>query len=379
MSHLSRFATIAPLLLSLSSLGHSQTPGKVLQAPFGKDLQGTPVSLYTLRNASGMEVKITNYGATITTINVPDRQKKVGDVVLGFQDVSGYTAKNNTSYFGAVVGRYGNRIAHGKFTLNGHEYHLPVNDGPNTLHGGIKGFDKRVWDAKDVSSGNISALELHYLSKDGEEGFPGNLQVTVRYSLGNQNDLKIEYSASTDKPTVLNLTNHSYFNLAGAGSKSVLDHHIRIAADTFTPVDQTLIPTGVIQPVKGTPFNFLASTRIGDHIQDNNDQLKFAKGYDHNFVLNTRGDRAKPAVVVEEPNSGRVLEVFTDQPGVQFYTGNFLDGTVHGNGGTYGFRSALCLETQHFPDSPNHPDFPTTVLNPGQQFRSTTVFKFSTK
>ena len=325
-----------------------------------------------------MEVTITNYGGTITTVRVPDRNK-MGDVVLGFDNVDGYAAKENTSYFGATIGRYGNRIAHGRFTLDGHTYQVPTNDGPNSLHGGAVGFNRRIWQAKDVSTANAPALELHYLSPDGEQGFPGNLNVTVRFTLDNQNGLRIDYSATTDKDTVLNLTNHSYFNLEGPGSATVLNHNVMLSADQFTPVDATLIPTGKLQSVTGTPFDFRKGMQIGKHINDNNEQLKRGKGYDHNFVLNTGGDLTKVAARVEEPTTGRVLEVFTDQPGIQFYSGNFLNGQTKGIGGTYQFRSALCLETQHFPDSPNHPNFPSTELKPGQRFHSTTIYRFSTK
>lgn len=370
------------LSLSISLLTIAATPQwaqKLQQRPFGKTPDGQAVSLYTLRNASGMEVTITNYGGTITSVKVPDKNKNFGDVVLGFDNVDGYAAKENTSYFGATIGRYGNRLAHGKFTLNGHTYQVPTNDGPNSLHGGAIGFNRRIWQAKDVSTANAPALELHYLSPDGEQGFPGNLNVTIRYTLGKGNDLRIDYSATTDKDTVLNLTNHSYFNLAGPGSGTVLNHSLMLAADQFTPVDATLIPTGKLQSVAGTPFDFRKLTRIGERIDQNNEQLKLGKGYDHNFVLNTGGSLSKVAARVEEPTTGRVLEVFTDQPGIQFYTGNFLNGQTKGIGGAYQFRSALCLETQHFPDSPNHPNFPSTELKPGQQFHSTTIYRFSTK
>ena len=366
-------------LLLLTAVASPQSARKLEQRSFGKTPDGQAVSLYTLRNASGMEVTVSNYGGVITTVKVPDKNKKFGDVVLGFDSVDYYAAKDNTSYFGALIGRYGNRLAHGRFTLDGHTYQVPTNDGPNSLHGGAVGFNRRIWQAKDVSTASAPALELHYLSPDGEQGFPGNLNVTVRYTLGNQNDLRIDYSATTDKDTVLNLTNHSYFNLAGPGSGTVLNHRLMLAADQFTPVDGTLIPTGKLQSVEGTPFDFRKEMRIGAHINDSDEQLKLGKGYDHNFVLNTSGDLSKMAVRVEEPTTGRVLEVFTDQPGVQFYTGNFLNGQTKGIGGAYQFRSALCLETQHFPDSPNHPNFPSTELKPGQQFHSTTIYRFSTK
>ncbi len=367
------------LLISSAGFFRAQGAQPLPKEPFGKTSDGQEVFLYTLKNSGGMEVKITNYGGTVTSVKVMDRNKKFGDVVLGFNTLEGYTQKLNTAYFGALIGRYGNRIARGTFTLDGHQYHLPINNAPNTLHGGLKGFNAKVWDAKDVSTAEGPALELHYLSKDGEEGFPGNLDVTVRYSLDAQNGLHIDYNATTDKDTVLNLTNHSYFNLAGAGSETVLQHKLTLAADRYTPVDSTLIPTGAIQEVAGTPFDFRTATTIGAHIKDQNEQLKLGNGYDHNFVLNSSGQLSTAAAKVEEPKSGRVLEVFTTQPGVQFYTGNFLDGKMHGVGGTYRFRSALCLETQHFPDSPNRASFPSTVLHPGEQYHETTIYRFSTE
>jgi aldose 1-epimerase len=374
---------LLPALLALSTIlllaaGVTAQSGKAGKEPFGKAPDGKEVFLYTLRNASGMQVKITNFGGRITSIEVPDRDRKMGDVVLGFDNVSGYTSKAAaTAYFGALIGRYANRLAGGTFMLDGQTYHVPTNDhGKNSLHGGNHGFDSRVWEVKQASS---KMLELHYLSPNGEEGFPGNVSVTVRYSLDDRNELRLDYTATTDKDTVVNLTNHSYFNLEGPGSPTVLDQSIMIDANRYTPVNANLIPTGAIAPVKGTPLDFLAAKQIGARINSNFEQLKLAKGYDHNFVLNHPGDIAAVAARVEDPKTGRVLEVFTTQPGLQFYTGNFLDGTVHGIGGTYAFRSALCLETQHFPDSPNHPNFPSTELHPGQVFHSTTVYRFSAK
>ncbi len=351
---------------------------KTSKQPFGS-VDGQEISLYTLTNAAGMEVKITNYGGTVTSIKAPDRNKKFADVVLGFDNLDSYTAKTNTGHFGALIGRYGNRLAHGTFSLNGKTYHVPINDGPNSLHGGLKGFDRRVWRAKEVSSDEGPGLELRYVSQDGEEGFPGKLEVTVRYTLDEKNALHIDYSATTNKDTVLNLTNHSYFNLAGAGSGTILHEKLMLNADRFTPVDSTLIPTGKIETVAGTPFDFRKPMEIGSRIDQDNEQLKFGKGYDHNFVLNHPGDLSAIAAKVEDPSSGRVLEVHTDQPGIQFYTGNFLDGSVSGIGGPFTHRSALCLETQHYPDSPNEPSFPTTVLRAGQRFHSVTIFKFSTE
>lgn len=371
---------LTSIALTLATTGaFSAPPMKIDKQPFGKTTDGQEVFLYTLSNPSGMEVKITNYGGTIESIKVPDRNKNFNDVVLGFDSVEGYTQPKNTSYFGALIGRYGNRIANGRFQLHGKLYHLPTNDGPNTLHGGLKGFNAKVWDAKPMHTVDGPALELHYLSKDGEEGFPGNLDATVRYTLDKKNGLHIDYSATTDKETVLNLTNHSYFNLSGAGNPSILKDRVTIDADNYTPIDSTLIPTGKVESVSGTPFDFRHGVEIGERIEKDEEQLKLGKGYDHNFVLNHKGDLKVAAVKVEDPASGRVLEVYTDQPGVQFYTGNFLDGSVSGIGGIYGHRSALCLETQHYPDSPNHANFPTTLLEPGQTFHATTIFRFKTE
>ena len=347
---------------------------KIEQRPFGT-VEGKAVSLYTLRNAAGMEVTITNFGGTVTSIKVPDRNKHFGNVALGFNNVASY--ESTTSYFGALIGRYGNRIAKGKFVLDGRSYQVPTNDGANTLHGGTIGYNKRVWDAKDVSAPAADALELHYLSPDGEMGYPGSLDITVRYTLEEKNSLRIDYLATTNKATVLNLTNHSYFNLAGAGSETVLKHKLMIRADLYTPVDSGLIPTGVLAPVSGTPFDFRKSHEIGARIDHEDAQLKLGKGYDHNFVLNAPHTLNTVAARVEDPASGRVMEVYTDQPAVQFYTGNFLDGTAVGEGGAFKFRSALCLETQHYPDSPNRHNFPNTTLRPGEKYHTTTIYRFS--
>jgi aldose 1-epimerase len=355
-------------------------PINIDKQPFGTTRDGQEVFLYTLNNTAGMEVKITNYGGTIQSIRVPDRDKNFADVVLGFDSVAGYQQPKNTSYFGALIGRYANRLANGQFQLHGKQYHIPTNDGPNTLHGGLKGFDKRVWDATPMETADGPALQLRYLSKDGEEGFPGNLNVTVTYTLDKKNGLHIDYQATTDQETVLNITNHSYFNLSGAGNPSILKDRLTIDADNYTPVDSTLIPTGKIEPVSGTPLDFRHGNVIGDRINKDDEQLKLGKGYDHNFVLNHPGDLKVVAAKVEDPASGRVLEVYTDQPGLQFYTGNFLDGSVSGGiGGQYIYRSALCLETQHFPDTPNHANFPTAVLEPGQKFHQITIFRFKTE
>jgi len=355
--------------------GPSAKPG-IHTRIFGKMPDGKVIHLYTLTNPKGMQVGIINYGARIVSIVVPDRHGKMADVVLGFDDLQGYLGKD--PFFGATVGRYANRIAKGRFKLDGVEYKLPINDGPNSLHGGTKGFDKRVWKARELSQAP-PALELTYLSKDGEEGYPGNLSVKVVYRLTNDNALHIEYTATTDKDTVINMTNHSYFNLSGQGSGSILNEILMINANRFTPIDATMIPTGELRSVAGTPFDFRKPTPIGARINENNQQLKFAKGYDDNFVLNRKGPGLVLAARVVDPESGRVLEAWTTQPGVQFYTSNFLDGSIRGKDGkVYGYRSAFTLETQHFPDSPNHPNFPSTELKPGQTYHEITIYKFST-
>lgn len=345
---------------------------QVSKQSFGKTADGTPVDIYTLKDGA-IEARVMTYGGILQSLKVPDKSGKSADIVLGFDSLDGY-ASGNKPYFGALIGRYGNRIANGKFELDGKTYNVPVNNGPNSLHGGIKGFDKVVWKAKEIPHG----VELTYVSPDGDQGYPGKLTAVVRYTLQGK-DLKIDYSATTDKDTVLNLTNHSYFNLAGQGNGDILKNELKINASRYTPVDAGLIPTGELASVEGTPFDFRKPTAVGARINDSNDQLKKGGGYDHNWVLDSSGKLAEAAEVYE-PSSGRVLQVLTDQPGVQFYTGNFLDGTVKGKGGiAYAQRAALCLETQHFPDSPNHPKFPSTELKPGQKYHSVTVFRFSTK
>ena len=330
------------------------------------------MDLYTI-NSNGVEAAITTYGARVVSLKTPDRTGAFGDVVLGFDTLAGYESDN--PFFGAVVGRYGNRIAKGRFTLNGKEYKLATNNGPNALHGGLKGFDKVVWTAQQSGPAGV---KLTYLSKDGEEGYPGNLTATVEYTLTDANELKIGYTVTTDKDTVFNITNHSYFNLAGEGSGDILGHKFTLHADRFTPVDSTLIPTGELKAVAGTPFDFRQPHTIGERIDANDEQIKFGGGYDHNFVLNGNMGTLRLAARLEDPKSGRVMEVTTTEPGLQFYTGNFLDGSIKGKGGkTYKRRGALCLETQHFPDSPNKPGFPTTTLKARQTYQSTTVFKFS--
>jgi aldose 1-epimerase len=345
---------------------------------FGKLPDGTEIYLYTLANGNGMEAAIINFGATLVSLKVADRNGKFADVVLGYDTLEEYA--NSSNYFGATVGRYGNRIAHGNFTLGGVKYTLALNNGENSLHGGIKGFNKVVWTSKEISSKDGQSLQLNYLSKDGEEGYPGNLSVQVVYTLTDHNELQIDYSASTDKDTIVNLTHHSYFNLRGQGEGDILNHLLTLNADRFTPVDAGLITTGELRNVEGTPFDFRTPVAIGARINQKDEQLKLGNGYDHNWVLNRKADgQLSLAAKVEEPSTGRTMEVWTTEPGVQFYTGNFLDGKPGNGGKAYNFRYALCLETQHFPDSPNHPDFPTTVLKPGAHFRSKTVYHFSAK
>ena len=344
---------------------------------WGKTADGTAVPIYTLTSAQ-IEVRVTAYGAHLVSVEAPDRDGKKADVVLGWDSLDGYLQQPN-SYLGAVVGRYGNRIALGKFTIDGKTYQIPVNNGANALHGGPKGFDRYVWDSHEVSDG----VEFTHVSPDGDMGFPGTLTAKVKYTLKGDT-LRIDYSATTDKPTVLNLTNHSYFNLHGDDKGTNLDLKVELNADRYTPVDAGLIPTGELRAVTGTPFDFTKATAIGARIGQGDRQLQYGKGYDHNWVLNkgnaAQGASLTKAAEVYEPKSGRVMEVFTTELGVQFYTGNFLDGTVHGKGGkVYPLRGALCLETQHFPDSPNHPAFPTTEVKPGATYRSTTVYRFSAR
>ncbi|MFN0109859.1 MAG: aldose epimerase family protein [Blastocatellia bacterium] len=351
---------------------------KLKKESFGKLLDGTEVDSYTLTNKNGVEVKITNYGATITSIKAPDRSGKMDDVTLGYDNIAGYLDKN--PHLGSLAGRYANRIANGEFKLGGKTITLAKNNGPNHLHGGPNGFYKQLWNATDASSATGTAVRMTYLSKDGEENYPGNLETTVTYTLTDQNELKIDYLATTDKETVVNLTNHSYFNLAGAGSGDVLGHQLKINAKNTTEIDKTLIPTGKMSAVAGTPFDFTKLTAIGARINDKNQQLEIGQGYDHNFVLDTGGSVTAQAVEVYEPTTGRVMEVFTDQPGVQLYTANHLDGSIIGKGGkTYAKRGGFCLETQHHPDSPNKPNFPTTALKPGEKYQTTTIYKFSAR
>jgi aldose 1-epimerase len=356
----------------------SQKPAlRISQRVFGKLPDGRSVDIYTLKNKKGLEVEITNYGGAVVAIRTPDRRGQVDDIALGYSDPAGYAA--DKAYFGALIGRYGNRIALGRFKLNGVEYKLAQNNDPNHLHGGVVGFDKVVWRAVEVPRRDGAALKLTYLSKDNEEGYPGNLAVTATYILTEANELRIEYSATTDKATVVNLTHHSYFNLAGAGSGDVLGHVLKINADRFTPIHATLIPTGELKAVKGTPFDFNQPTAIGSRINQADEQLVHGSGYDHNFVLNKSGKKLSLAANAYEPSSGRVLEMWTTEPGVQLYTGNFLDGVQGKAGKVYNRRGGFCLEAQHFPDSPNQPSFPSTVLKPGQRYTQTTIYKFAVR
>lgn len=362
----------------------SVKPASVTQAPFGTTTDGQPVTIYTLTNASGMELRATNYGGVIVSLRVPDRNHKLGDVVLGFDSLPPY--ETVSPYFGALVGRYGNRIAKGRFTLGGHTFTLAVNNGPNSLHGGLRGFNKFVWRAEPFQRADSVGLTLVRTSLDGEEGYPGNLKVTVTYTLTDSNEVIFDYRATTDKATPINLTQHSYFNLADGGSSSILGHVMKINADSFTPVDSTQIPTGEIRSVTGTPFDFRTPITIGARIDSDDEQLKIGMGYDHNFVL--RKDSASAtgndtlvkmtlAATVYEPASGRVMQVYTSEPGLQFYTGNFLDGTLHGKSGVaYQRRSGFVMETQHYPDSPNEPKFPTTILRPGSEYHSKSMYRF---
>jgi aldose 1-epimerase len=352
---------------------------QVKKESFGRMADGQSVEIYTLTNSHGAEARITNYGGIVVSLKMPDRSGALDDVVLGFNTLDGYL-KAPTVYFGALIGRYGNRIAKGRFTLNGKEYKLATNNNENHLHGGIRGFDKVLWVAKPLSANAGAALELTYLSKDGEEGYPGNLSVRVVYTLTDANELKIDYMATTDRDTVVNLTHHSYFNLAGEGNGDILQHEVQIEADQFTPVDAGLIPTGELRKVAGTPFDFTQPTVIGARINADDEQMKFGNGYDHNWVLRGTMGQLRQAARVTEAKSGRVMEVWTTEPGIQFYSGNFLDGTLTGKRGKiYQQRFGLCLETQHFPDSPNKPNFPSTVLRKGGRYETHTVYKFSTQ
>ena len=379
---LNRIVLIAMLLSMALVFCSCKAKGKmamdIQKEAFGKTPDGREVELYTLTNANGLKAKIMTYGAIVVLLEVPDRNGNFADIVLGYDTLEEYI-KNNP-YFGAIVGRYGNRIGKARFTLNGVEYELAANNDGNHLHGGIKGFDKVVWDAEPIRQKDCVGVKLTYLSKDGEEGYPGNLSCTVIYSLTNKDELKITYEAETDKPTPNNLTHHSYFNLAGQGARDILDHGLMLNAETFLPVDEGLIPTGELRNVKGTPMDFTRPMAISARISQDYEQLRFGKGYDHNWVLNSSDGSLALAARVYERTTGRVMEIYTTEPGIQFYSGNFLDGSNIGKGGkVYEHRYGFCLETQHFPDSPNKPNFPSVILKPGEKYTHLTVHKFYTK
>jgi aldose 1-epimerase len=364
----------AGALLAIATCAH-QPETTLSRAPFGKMPDGRTVEMFILRNVHGVEVRAISYGAIISSLRVPDRTGHLDDVVLGYDSLAGYLRE--TPYFGAIVGRYANRIAKGRFTLEGTTYQLATNNGPNHLHGGVKGFDKVTWRGEPFRGDSGAGVTFTYTSPDGDQGYPGMLAARVRYLLTDRNELVIDYAATTDRATPVNLTQHSYFNLAGEGRRDVLDHRLWINADEFTPVDSTLIPTGEIASVSNTPFDFRTPTAIGARIEADDQQLHFGGGYDHNFVLRREGAGLSHAAKVEEPSSGRTLDIYTTEPGLQFYSGNFLNGSITGKRGhLYRHRFGFCLETQHYPDSPNQPQFPSTILRPGQEYRSQTVFVF---
>ena len=390
MHHRSAFTLV--LVAAFSILASSVAPAtepwqeessvSISQRLWGQMPDGRPVHLYTLKNNAGMTMQVSDYGCIITSLTAPDKNGKLTDIVLGYDKLADYVKA--TPYFGAVVGRYGNRIAHGKFTLDGKTYKLATNNDPGGipchLHGGEVGLDKVLWDAQGITGPDAVGVRFHYLSRDGEEGYPGNLDITMHYWLTNENELRIEYKATTDQATPVNITHHSYFNLGGHAGGTILDHELMLAADKTTPVDAGLIPTGELKPVKGTPFDFTKPTAIGKRVNEDDEQLKFGLGYDHNFVLSRWDGKLRLAATVYEPKSGRFMEVLTTEPAVQFYCGNFLDGTNVGKGGhAYQYRTGFCLETQHYPDSPNHPEFPSTILRPGEEYRHTTVYRFAAK
>ena len=373
MKTIASLPTIAVLALASSTVWAA--PVSISQTSFGTLPNGAKATLYTLTNSRGASAQITNYGATVTSLRVPDRRGRLGDVILGFDSLAGYL--KDDSYQGTIAGRYANRIAKGRFTLDGKTYTLATNNGPNHLHGGNVGFNQKLWTARPLKLASGPALELRYYSRSGEEGYPGNLQTRVLYTLTNRNELRIDYRAVTDAPTIVNPTHHSYFNLAGSGP--ILNHRLRINANRFTPIDTTSIPFGELRRVAGTPFDFRRLTPIGARINAKNEQIKNGAGYDHNFVLNHRSGVLGTAARVEEPTSGRVMTVLTTEPGLQFYSGNFLSGVVGKNGRKLNYRNGFCLEAQHFPDSPNQPSFPSTVLRPGQTYTQTTIYRFAVK
>jgi aldose 1-epimerase len=355
-----------------------KTEPSVAEAPFGTLEDGGKVTLYTLTNASGAEARIINYGAIVVSMKVPDREGKLRDVVLGYDDLAGYA--KDKDFFGSTVGRYGNRIGAGKFTLDGKTYQLDLNNGPNHLHGGSQGFFKKLWKSEPVKGKDGPGVKLTYVSKDGEQGYPGTLTMTVTYTLTPKNGLRIDYRGTTDKPTILNPTHHSYFNLSGDPTHTILDEELSIDADKTTPVDAGLIPTGKLADVAGTPMDFRKATKIGARIDAKDEQLGFGKGYDHNWVLRTPSKKVRKVAELYDPTSGIAMQILTDQPGLQFYSGNFLNGTIHGKSGVaYQLRTAVCLEAQVFPDSPNHANFPSAVLRPGHQYTQTTIYQFSAR
>jgi len=377
-----RWLLLAVAVFCMFSIEGCQTKRKAQPSMkttiFGKLPDGREVHQYTLSNGSGLTAQIIDYGATITSLTVPDRNGKLADIVLGYDTLEGYL--NGTAYIGAVVGRYGNRIGKGQFELDGKRYQLTINDGENHLHGGKAGFDKVLWQADASANPSENSLQLQYVSPDGEEGYPGTVTLKVTYTLTDKNELRIDYEGTTDKPTILNPTQHSYFNLSGEFTNTILDHLLMIEADGITPVDKGLIPTGEILNVANTPMDFRTPMAIGAHINDKNEQLEFGRGYDHNWVLRGEAGKVRKVAELYDATSGRLMSVFTDQPGLQFYSGNFLDGSAKGkNGVAYHQRCALCLETQAFPDTPNKPQFPSATLRPGQTYRQTTIYQFSTQ
>jgi aldose 1-epimerase len=353
---------------------NSELQAKIEKRPFGKLADGTPVSLYLLTNRNGIEAQISEYGGAVVALKTPDRERQFADIVLGYDDPRSY--EEDSFFIGTLIGRCANRIANGKFSLGGVEYSLVKNDGANHLHGGVRGFHKVMWQARELQTEDESGLEVSHLSLEGDEGYPGNALVKVTYTITSNDELRIEYTATTDRPTIVNLTNHSYFNLRGAGSGNILDHLLSINASSFTPINETQTPTGELRPVNNTPFDFTKATAIGSRIENDDEQLRIGRGYDHNFVLEKKGRELSLAAEVHEPSTGRSLEMWTTEPGMQLYSGNFLDGVKGKAGKIYNRRDGICLEAQHFPDAPNHRSFPSIGLTPGESYAQTTVYRF---